>query len=188
MLSCCFSAAYCDGQPQKVYWDIELFRALRALAPELEHARLANLTAAGQEAWEEGEMRVPESSATTLVGDFTGDGREDRAVLFEAGEREEKHFYLLVATHQGNGWKRLLLWRLVDRVGSLVWDAEGGALCVETNLTWRRTKPAEMLAGPVGIERMSPGYVIVEVLVRAWRWDPKANAFVELKPYWLDRK
>ncbi len=63
-------------------------------------------------------MRVHEGPWDTLRGDFTGDGREDIAVILAVGGIDDYGTgaaqYLLIATLNDRGWKRLLLERLDD--------------------------------------------------------------------------
>ncbi len=82
-------AALADKDPWP-YWDIRQFRQLTALAPELQHPRLLSTPNAGsQDLWEQGLMRVHQGPWDTLLGDFTGDGQQDIAVIFAVGGSDE---------------------------------------------------------------------------------------------------
>lgn len=169
------------------YWDRGLFLELRSLAVELDGARLANLAPGGQALWESGGMSVPESSATTLRGDFTRSAREQRAVLFESDEAGEKRFFLLIAEKRERAWRRLLVHELKERLpGSLVWDGGRRVLAVATDKRRRRAKTATMTADGDGIRSQSHGAVIEETFVIPFQWDAKSSRFKAIAPYWLD--
>ncbi|MBI4055690.1 MAG: hypothetical protein HY402_06135, partial [Elusimicrobia bacterium] len=121
------------GEDQ-VYWDLETFRSLRALASELAEARPVSLAPAGFTLWEAGQLKLPESSVTTLVGDFNRDGRPDRAVLLETGEGKNFKLFLLIATQSKKRWEMLSLRHLEFRsVGILLWDPGRKTLAIDTN-------------------------------------------------------
>lgn len=109
-------AALADKDPWP-YWDIRQFKQLTALTPELQHPRLLSIpNADSQDLWEKGQMRVHQGPWDTLLGDFTGDGQQDIAVILAVGGSDEygSAKYLLIATLNKQRWQRLLLLRLDD--------------------------------------------------------------------------
>jgi len=176
-------------KPKKTYWDLRLFKTLRSLEPKLASARPCGLTAGGYALWEKGQLRLLESSATTLVGKFTGAKLPERATLFEVGQGRARQYYLLIAQRTKKAWKKLPLQRLAKYpVGSLVWDKDGKTLAVGMDKKRRRTQPAVLRGDPQGGTQMIPGYVIDEHLVLPFRWQRKTRSFEQLKPYWLKLK
>jgi hypothetical protein len=100
-------------------WEIEMFKQLTALTPELQHPRLLSiLSAESQDLWAKGQMRVRRGPWDTLLGDFTGDGQQDVAVILAMGGSDEygkdSAKYVRVATLTTQRWQRLLLLRLDD--------------------------------------------------------------------------
>jgi len=107
------------GEDPLPYWDIRRFEQLTASTPELPHPRLLSIpNASSQALWEKGQMRVHQGPWDTLLGDFTGDGHQDIAVILAVGGSEEDGKgaakYLLIASQNEQGWKRLLLQRFDD--------------------------------------------------------------------------
>lgn len=132
-------------------------------------------------------MRIPESRATTLTGDYTGSVREQRAVLFESGESGKKRFFLLIAEKRVRRWRRLLVSELKEHLpGSLAWDGARRALLVATDRRRRRANTARMTSDGNGIQSTSHGYVIEETYVLPFSWETKSRRFKQIEPYWLD--
>jgi len=203
-----FAVAAMDPYP---FWDIRQFHQLTRLTPELEHPRLASIPNAHSQAlWEEGRMRVHQGPWDTLVGDFTGDGRDDIAVILAVGGSEKDgkgaEKYLLIATLDAEGGKRLLLQRLNPLVeaayasgagdgphtgepkkhqtAGLVFDARRRIVGIATADTERLTKPAWVSTNPNvrGDNVGQPGYVLEKRLILPFRWSD--GAFHPEKACW----
>lgn len=69
-----------DTHDNNRYISYDNYQALIDSVATLKNPRLANLTPAGQKAWENGQMRVPTSNVW-VSGDFNQNNREDLAVL-----------------------------------------------------------------------------------------------------------
>jgi hypothetical protein len=205
-----FALAAMDAYP---FWDIDRFHRLTRLTPELGHPRLASIpNASSQALWEEGRMRVHQGPWDTLSGDFTGDGRDDIAVILAVGGSEKDgrgaEKYLLIATLDAQGGKRLLLQRLdalleaayasgaEDRSNSerkkhvtagLLFDARRHIVGVATAETRRLTKPASIsVTGPLARtpgDVGHPGYVLEKRLILPFRWID--GAFHREKACWF---
>lgn len=165
------------------YWDLQTFLALRALSPELAEARPLSLAPAGFELWQAGQLRLPESPATTLSEDFDQDGRLDRAVLVESDQAGKRRVHLLIATFDGERWTRRFLERPKEPVGVLLWDGQRRVLALDTDRTRRISKPAVLSYDGVKMTQ-EPGSVIEERWVVPYPWSARRRRFAPGGPYW----
>jgi hypothetical protein len=182
VLLCLASAS---AEENKTYWDLATFQELSALVPELSGARPRGLAPGGMELWIQNQLRLPESPATVLRGEFRQPGRVDCAVLLEVGEPGKARTHLLIATRDGKRWVRLLLTAVEER-GDLLWDEEKHVLVLDTGERHRRTRPATMTWGPEG-RTAQFGYVLEDWQVVPYAWDAATGRFHRGEPYWLEK-
>ena len=184
------------GEPRP-YWDIRQFKQLTALTPELQHPRLLRIpNDSTRTLWENGQMRIYEGPWDTLRGDFTGDGREDIAVMLVVGGTDQVGTgaaqYLLIATLNDQGSRRRLLERF-DEVLRRLDEDEADALHEQHRLydgQRKRHTTAGLIFDAkrriVGVvtsetERLTkaasmstPGYVLEKRLIVPFRWHGEA--------------
>ncbi len=123
------------AEPKPIYLDYQEFAAIKALAPEMEGARLCGLNKVCMRLWRDGEMSVPEHGMVVRE-DLDGDGAGDVAVMLEKDKPKEEEgldYFIIMANRSSLGWKLLGLKQIEDArsIVCAAWDPDKKSVAVD---------------------------------------------------------
>lgn len=180
VLSFC-PAANCASEPKPIYFDYQEFAAIKALAPEMEDARLCGLNKVCMRLWRDGEMSVPEHGMVVRE-DLDSDGATDVAVMLEKDKpkvEEGLDYFIIMANRSSAGWKLLGLKQIEDArsIVGAAWDAEKKGVAVdagERHLVSESTVTMEEGRLIGGLRHHSGN---VEIIYTYVTWNPRTKKF-----------